>query len=380
MSNLTGKTLAIIGASSYQLPLVEAAHRLGVKVICFSWPQRAVCKDVADKFFPVSIVEKEEIAEICQREGIDGVTTIATDVAVPTVAYVATKMGLIGNTEHSAYICTNKFAMREALQKGGVNCPEFFLVKNQEEAVAAFRKLGAPVIIKPCDRSSSIAVTRVDSEEELLAALPKALDVAFCKAAVVERFIENAREISVEGISWEGNYYPLAFTDKDTSGYPHFVEIGQHQPALLTEEQKAAALEQVKLGVNALGIRYGASHPELMLAPDGKVYVTEIGGRMGGDFIGSYLVRLSTGYDFVEGVVKVALGEFTPPVFTEQRSAGVWFSSPQTPSVGKIIAEHEKYPELYTWEVPEKQPTELSESGDRSGYFIYCSDRKFIIE
>ena len=184
MSNLTGKTLAIIGASSYQLPLVEAAHRLGVKVICFSWPQRAVCKDVADKFFPVSIVEKEEIAEICQREGIDGVTTIATDVAVPTVAYVATKMGLIGNTEHSAYICTNKFAMREALQKGGVNCPEFFLVKNQEEAVAAFRKLGAPVIIKPCDRSSSIAVTRVDSEEELLAALPKALDVAFCKAAL----------------------------------------------------------------------------------------------------------------------------------------------------------------------------------------------------
>ena len=44
---------------------------------------------------------------------------------------------------------------------------------------------------------------------------------------------------------------------------------------------------------------------------------------MGGDFIGSDLVRLSTGYDFLQGVIEVALGETihpSVPVMTSYRA------------------------------------------------------------
>ena len=79
------KTLAIIGASYLQEPLVRKAKEMGLRTICFAWADGAVCQDVCDRFYPISIIEKESILEVCRRERIDGITTIATDVAMPTV-------------------------------------------------------------------------------------------------------------------------------------------------------------------------------------------------------------------------------------------------------------------------------------------------------
>ena len=73
----SGNTLAVIGASYLQLPLVQKARELGVRTLCFAWQEGAVCREIADIFFPVSILEKEEILAICRREKIDGITTIA---------------------------------------------------------------------------------------------------------------------------------------------------------------------------------------------------------------------------------------------------------------------------------------------------------------
>ena len=92
------KKIAVIGASYLQLPLVNKAKEMDLEVHCFAWEEGAVCKNVADFFYPISIIEKERILEICQRVGVDGICTIASDVAAPTVAYVAQKMGLTSNT------------------------------------------------------------------------------------------------------------------------------------------------------------------------------------------------------------------------------------------------------------------------------------------
>ena len=60
------KKLAIIGASYLQMPLVKKAKEMGVESICFAWEEGAVCKDVCDRFYPVSTVEKDAILKICQ--------------------------------------------------------------------------------------------------------------------------------------------------------------------------------------------------------------------------------------------------------------------------------------------------------------------------
>ena len=117
----------------------------------------------------------------------------------------------------------------------------------------------------------------------------------------------------MEFISYQGKHYPLQITDKVTTGAPHFVELEHHQPADLTLEQYSEIYRLTTKALDALGVTNGASHSEYRITEKGKIYVMEIGARMGGDFIGSHLVQLSTGYDFLRGVIEVALGEFTPP-------------------------------------------------------------------
>lgn len=368
--------LAIIGASYLQLPLVIKAKEMGIRTICFAWEEGAVCKNVADKFYPISIIEKEQILEVCRKEEIDGITTIATDAAVPTISYVAKELGLISNSVECAFKSTNKYAMRMALKDGGVNCPAFSLIHDIDEAKKALESIGLPAIVKPCDRSGSMGVTKVERMEQLGDAVESAIGASFAKAAVLEQFVDIAQEISVEGISWKGQHYVLAVTDKVTTGAPHYVELGQHQPSQLPKDIIDEAVRQACLGVKALGIEYGASHPELMIDKNGQVFVTEIGARMGGDFIGSDLVYLSTGYDFLKGVIEVALGSFTQPARQWSKCSGVWFYSPDTPQVKSIIDNRTSHPEIIRWELQDNELKPLTRSADRAGYFIYTADHK----
>lgn len=371
--NLKNKKLAIIGASYLQLPLVLKAKSLGIKTICFAWEEGAVCRDYADQYYPISIVDKQAILDVCRNEKIDGITTIATDVAVPTINYIAHELGLIGNSIETGFLATNKYAMRNALKNSGVNCPFFQKIKNISDALDAMKKTTYPVIIKPCDRSGSMGVTKVVDEKLLIDAVNLAIESSFCKEAILEKYVDIAHEISVEGISWEGKHYVLAITDKVTTGAPHYVELGQHQPSQLPQTIIDNAIVQVKLGIKALGIKYGASHPELMISKEGEVYVTEIGARMGGDFIGSDLVYLSTGYDFLRGVIEVALGEFCGVQFSKRHYAGVWFYSPDTPQVSEIIEHKALYPWIIRSELHKDNLKILTRSADRAGFFIYCT-------
>ena len=72
-------------------------------------------------------------------------------------------------------------------------------------------------------------------------------------------------------------------------------------------------LQQVKeivfRALDTLKITDSASHTELKISKSGDIKLIEIGGRMGGDYIGSDLVRMSTGVDFVRAVIQVAVGE-----------------------------------------------------------------------
>ncbi len=362
--------LAIIGAGYLQLPLVLKAREMGVHTTCFAWPDGAVCREHSDEFIPVSVTEKEAILGVCRAAGITAVTTIATDVAVPTVAHVAHHLGFIGNSPESAYVSTNKAAMRRALNDGGVRCPRFARLCPGADPAVEVADLRFPLIVKPCDRSGSAGVARVDSREALESALPVALSESLAGEAVVEEFVEGV-EVSVECISWQGEHHLLAITDKVTTGPPHFVELGHHQPTLQPDGIRRELERQTLLALQALDIRFGASHSEFIIAPDGTVWATEIGARMGGDFIGSDLVPLSTGYDFLRGVVEVACGTFRTPEFGERRCAGVWFYTPDTLAVGAFSQKPDGDPVIVRSELREDALKPLTRSADRAGYVVY---------
>lgn len=370
------KTLAIIGASYLQRPLVERAKEMGLRTICFAWEQGAVCKDICDVFYPVSITEKETILEYCRKEQIDGVCTIGSDVAAPTVAFVAEQMGLPGNPYEAAVTAHDKHRMREALVAAGVDCPKYKVVSKGQKSDT--QSLSLPLIVKPSDRSGSLGVQKITRWEEIEPAVNYAEQVSIVGEALIEEFIDG-REISVETISCNGLHYPLQITDKTTTGSPHFVELAHHQPSSLPQEMQERIFTITKQALAALGITCGASHSEYKITSEGRVVVMEIGGRMGGDFIGSHLVQLSTGYDFLRGVIEVALGLSVTPTKTVHAYSGVYFLSAETPEVLPYILHAQDYPEIVAAEQTDRELKKLSCSADRSGYFMYQSTHKFDI-
>lgn len=371
--------LAIIGASYLQLPLVLKAKELNIEVHCFAWEDGAVCKDTADYFYPISIVEKEKILDICKEIGIDGICTIASDVAAPTVAYVASSMGLSGNSYECSIRANNKYLMRKAFSEDGVLCPQFKMVKSFSELDA--NSLLYPIIVKPSDRSGSMGVQKINSPDFLESAVNTALQLSFAGEAMIEEYIEG-REISVEFISFKGKHYPLQITDKVTTGAPHFVELEHHQPSSLPQEMYSYIYNITNKALNSLGITDGASHSEYKITSDNRVYIMEIGARMGGDFIGSDLVKLSTGYDFLKGVIDVALGKFNKPDIKQCGYSGVYFLCKETEKLLPTFYDIENGDipsDIVRYYKNDGELKNVSKSSDRSGYIIYKSSQKICL-
>lgn len=371
---LKNKKLAIVGASYLQLPLALKAREMGIKTYCFAWDDGAVCKDYVDQFFPISILEKEKILEICREIAIDGICSIASDVAVVAVNYVAHNMNLLANDYDGTLATTDKFAMRKCFHAAGVNIPMFALSSD----AATIPTMNFPLIVKPTDRSGSLGVVKVYDSEELEDAVINAQNFSFTKTAIVEEYI-SGNEVSVESISWEGKHYILAITDKVTTGVPYFVELEHHQPSALPREVCDAIKAETIKALDALNIKYGASHSEFKITKSGKVYAIEVGARMGGDFIGSDLVYLSTGYDFVKAVIGISLGTFEEPEFTNCKYSGVYFLCAETLRLQRIIAGSNTAPEVIRKEIINEELKSVKCSADRSGYLIYQAGRKYII-
>lgn len=361
------KKIAIIGASYLQQPLIERAKEMGLETHVFAWKSGDIGEKTADYFYPISIVEKEVILDKCRQIRIDGICSIASDLAAITVNYVAHAMQLIGNSPECTRVSTNKHDMRECFQRHNDPSPKSILVESADQLQEI--ELAYPIIVKPVDRSGSRGITKLCDKEGLKEAIEAAKEQGFEKCALVEEFAAG-QEYSVEYISWKGKHIFLAMTKKYTTGAPHFVETAHLEPALVEDVELKKVKQIVEHALGSLGIEYGASHSELKISDEGDIQLIEIGARMGGDLIGSSLVQLSTGIDFVENVIRVSLGEEPFVHKTEECASAVRFifGREDIEVLEKIKREHPRY--LVEEDVHDLIEKEVADSSMRFGYYL----------
>lgn len=370
MAETSGKKkLAIIGASHFQNPLILKAKEMGLETHVFAWECGDVGEETADFFHPISIMETQAILSKCREIGIDGIATIGSDLANITVAHVANAMRLQGNSLSCVKNSTDKHAMRQVFADNGDPSPMSAIVSEPVSEVPEGFSL--PLIVKPTDRSGSRGITKVTDMAQLPSAIAAALDESFAKQALVEEFVEG-REFSVEGISWQGEHSILSITEKFTTGAPSFIETGHLEPARLLPGEAERIEAVVADALTHLGVECGASHSEVKVDPVGSVKIIEIGSRMGGDHIGSDLVRLSTGYDFLEAVVRVALGQ--EPARAPRgasKAAAIRFAFSQD-DLDTLDRMREDAPGLIDYVSPmQEMDHEITDSSSRYGYFIF---------
>lgn len=368
------KKVVIIGANDFQNPLILKAKELGYETHVFAWKDGSIGEKTADFFYPISIVEKEEILEKCREIKPDAVLTIASDLATITVNYVASKLGLTCNSLECTEISTNKFKMRQAFKKANIPVPKFEIV-DENTNLDILNGMEYPLIVKPTDRSGSRAINKILKKEELSDAIKLAVENSFEKKAIVEEYIDGD-EFSAESISFHGKHNFLTVTRKQTTGYPHFIETGHIEPAGLSEEIIEKIKSAILPALDSLKIENGASHAEFKITKNGDIRIIEIGARMGGDCIGSDLVKISTGYDYVKMVIDVALGK--EPVLEKVSVPKIAvikfiFNKEDLDELEKI--KKEKPEKIYfVSEIKDFGGHKIVDSSSRYGYYILALD------
>ncbi len=361
--------IVIIGAGEFQLPLIKRARELNYETHVFAWEEGAVGKEYSDYFYPISITEKEKILELCKKISPSAVTTIATDLGYITATFLCNELGLTGNKWCDVKKQTNKYEMRLAMKKAGIKVPGFIAIDEISEGYTL--PIPYPVIVKPTDRSGSRGINKVVKNEELLTAVKKAADQSFEHRAIIEEFIEG-QEYSMECISFKGKHYFLAATKKYTTGYPNYIEKAHVEPSGLSKEMEEHIQRVVFKALDALGIENGASHSEFRINSREEIILMEIGARMGGDCIGSHLVNISTGYDYLHMVLSVALGQ-EPKIVNknEEEYAAISFLF-TVRDYENLVRIQMEYPEMIVEKYIDSNTSEKAviDSGSRHGYYI----------
>lgn len=311
------RTVVMLGGSRLQVPAIEAAQKLGFRVVCADYNPEAVGFAVADASSLTSTLDVDAVEVLACDEGADFVITSTSDAPVRVAALVSERLGLpTGISSADALCATQKDAMRVRLAEYGVPMPEFEVCNTAEEFGYALERFGYDCIAKPADSAASrgVRLVTLNDRSTPVSELFELFRNFSRKGTVMVEQRVTGREVSVEGMTVDGKTTILTITDKLTTEPPFFVELGHSEPSRLPIVAQETICEVAKRTIEAIGIVTGPSHTEIMLTDEGPK-VIEMAARLGGDFITSRLVPLSTGVDFVEGTVASALGmpyDFTP--------------------------------------------------------------------
>lgn len=340
------KKLAIIGGGVTAADFGDACHRLGYEGHYFTLPDGKVDEKRVDVYHEINIFEKDRIVEICKKIGIDGVVA-TTELSVAIAAYVAKQLGLLGLPYEVAQVITDKYRNRESI-KGltDLHSPKYVEAKTLEDIENS--DVPYPMILKPINLGGKRGITVVNNHNELKSAFDYALG-CFKKEVtpiiIAEQFLDGGMECSVESVTYRGQHTIVQITQKDSSGAPHCVELGHHQPAPLSKENWEKVVRGVSSGLTAIGVTNGPCHTEIKIIDD-EVYLIEFNARPGGDHIWCPMVILSTGFDIMAAVVQAAIGDLRPiDVSTfKHHYSGLYYVVEQTKYLKAIFDTCDKQP------------------------------------
>jgi len=340
------KRILIFGGGENQLTLIKAAKKLGVKSVVIDPKADAPGKNIADHFEVVGPSDYEHTREIALKYKVDGIVTGQTENPLMLMAQLAEDLGYIFPSREVIRHCRNKYMMKQAFIRHNIRCAKGLLLQENEKITQELSEvIHFPLIIKPVDAFSSRGVYKVMQFKDLIHLKTESQSFSSDGSILIEEYIEGP-EFSVEAITFQGETTIIQYTEKIITSYPYTVEMGHIQPAELDDNQKNKINAAVTNAIKALGIDNSASHTELKLSKDGPV-ILEIGARLGGDYIASYLTLNSTGVDMDKAAIQIALG-IRPDIEKEinEYSYIKYFELP----VGKVVRQIGNWKELFETE------------------------------
>jgi len=371
---MSKKRLMILGAGINEMPAVIRAREKGIEVIVVDMNPKAPALQYADKAVMAKTKDTEEYVEIAKSEHIDGAMTVAAESLVRKVAAITNTLGLPGISEETAIIATDKSLMRKVFHEKGIPSPNFVSAEELDEAEEKVSSLKWPLVIKPVDQAGSRGVFKLEDKNDLRKYFAISKGKARCGRVVIDEFIEGI-DSTVDAITVGGITHVLGISDKVKIHSPNIIAMDVAFPPAYSKEKVKEVEELIKKMLKAVGLNRGASHTEVFVTDEGPK-VIEFAARSGGGLIPSDILPHLCGFNFIDTLISMALGEDVEikPVKSQNGVDLRFFASPPG-RLKKIrgVGEALKIKGVHKLDFSIKEGEEvkpLTETTDRIGYVI----------
>ena len=380
------QTLLLIGAGLLQVPAVEIAHDLGLRVVATDRDPEAVAFPLAEE---AVVLDTKDIdghvklaRELARRENLAGVYTEGADVEL-TVAQAARAVGLPGVDSRAARICSNKAEFRGVCADAGLPGPRFREVGDLSEAEHALREIGLPAIVKALDNSASRGARKIASESELPDAFAEALRFTSGESVLVEECLRGPEQSVETIVDRDGTQHRCNVVDRPFAFDPFPIELGHDNPSSLNDEAQERLYALVEATTKAVGIDLGAAKADTMWTDRGPM-VLEMTARLSGGFHAQCTSPLAHGTNDIKATLELALGRRMDPLDVHPRWRRHAVCRALFPEPGRITAIHGVQEALALPDVERvllrmgvgDEIPPYRNCADRAGFVIACADRQ----
>jgi biotin carboxylase len=374
----------LLGAGPSQLAGIKAAVALGYHVITVDFSPSNIGHRFANETVDCSTCDKERLLDYARKLNIDGIATIASDRAVPAVAFVADKLGKQGPTNAVSSILCNKASFRTFQQENGLLHPRFVFGTIFSEVYQLLHHLGTRAVFKPVDNSGSrgISTARVSSFDECKAAFENAQHYSGSKTVCVEEFVLG-KNYGGEAFLKDGKLEMIVVSEKFLKG---FAVTGHWIPADFSPQLSSSIAQAILSHCDLVGYQNGALNFDVIVT-HGQVHVLEMSPRVGGN--GLYeLVGYGSFDKYLQAVFGYSLGETFTKGNSINRSCGSYVFGAKEPGTLSNIASKNQItkaiPEILEYSLMADQGSNIEafeHGGNMLGYCVFsCTSRTNYLE
>ena len=320
------KKLMLLGGIRYLLPVIKAAHEQGYYVITADYLPDNIAHQYSDEYVNVSIIDKEAVLKVAREKEIDGIMSFGVDPGVIAASYVQNQLELpsFGPFE-SVDILQHKDKFRAFLTENGFNVPWAYGFSSETEAWEAREKFNYPLIVKPTDSAGSKGCTRVDSEEELMAAIQYAFKYTISGHIIIEEFLEKKGCSSdTDSYAQNGQLKFVSFSAQrfDANAVNPYTPSAYSWPSTFTKEEEKYLTNEIQRLITLLDMKTSVFNIEVRVATNNKPYIMELTPRGGGNRL-CEMLRYATGVDMITAITRAMVGD-EPEVIEQKPYNGNW--------------------------------------------------------
>ncbi|MBV9349430.1 MAG: carbamoyl-phosphate synthase large subunit, partial [Patescibacteria group bacterium] len=340
-----GKSVMVLGSGPYSIgssvefdwSSVQALKTLkaeNIKTIMLNYNPETVSTDydMSDRLY-FDELSLERVLDIVAFEHPKGVI-VSTGGQVPNnLALPLYKAGvrILGTSPKDIDRAEDRHVFSTLLDKLGVDQPLWAELSSIKRAAQKAEEMGYPVLVRPSYVLSGAAMAVAFDKRSLIKFLERAVSVSADHPVVISKFIENAREIEIDGVGQNGDLIIYALTEHVENAGTHSGDATVVLPAQRTYLETLRRAKQITKAI-LKELKITGPFNIQFLAKDNHIKVIELNVRASRSFP---FVSKVTGHNFIELATKALIGKDVSGVYKTFDLDHVAVKSPQF-SYGRI--------------------------------------------